>query len=573
VNPVEQIVLVMHGGGAGSHTNVVKALHQARLKQQAFDLAAGASWPKLERFSCVVLLADTHHQYSGQQQRQLSDYVAAGGGLVVILTAWSGSLATLVGAKESSRPSLEGIRQPMDMSFSAELLPGLKGITITEEMCVSELELLPGSETLVQSSGGLPIAWRHRIGRGRILVWNTDFVERKISQGLIVASVMNVQPVTVRPIANTGIVQIDDFPCAAAPVKFPPVADEYGLTLLEFYDRVWLPDMLELAERYDIAYTFLTLFNYNGRNEPPFDFDEWSIRQEGARSGAEPFAVYAARVASQQHELGLHGYNHCPLRLSIWGSKTNMVLAMQAAKERWQRDRLGPLPRTYVPPNNTYDAAGLEAVTETFPSVQVVAGFIEGDFEKGRDRDLGPEPWNPEVLCIPRVTSGYRLTPQAKFRMIAQLGLLGAWAHFLHPDDIIDTPERRPTAQRTRNHDNSPWRGHESSRQRGLYYRFTDWLDDVGRYYPWLRFTRTEDAGPILRSHLTNSVRTYFASDEVTIDSETVTFFQVCVSGDRKIDPKTLSGAAIIDERQLSDQTLYTLQGQQKLIRVGLFPI
>ncbi len=552
--------------------NVFKALHQARLKQQAFDLTSGASWPRLDRFSCIVLLADSHHQFSKQQQQWLSDYVEAGGGLVIVLTAWSKTLASLAGAKRASGPSFEGARQRIEMCFSAELLPGLEGITISQEMHVSELELLPGSESIVQSPTGLPIAWRHRIGQGRILVWNSDFIERKISRGLIIASIMNVQPVTVRPIANTGIIQIDDFPCSAAPEKFPPIADEYGLTLLDFYDRVWLPDMLELAERKNTVYTFLTAFNYNVRVEPPFDFDEWCIRGEEARSGAEPFAVYAGRLVGQRHELGLHGYNHCPLRLDIWGNKTNMVLAMQAAKERWQQDGLGPLPRTYVPPNNSYDAAGLEAVTKAFSSVKVVAGRLEGDIEKGSDRDLGPEPWNPELLCIPRATAGYRLTHEVKFRMIAQLGLHGAWAHFLHPDDIIDTPERHPAAQRTRNQDTSPWRGGASTRQRGLYDRFADLLDGVGKNYPWLRYTRTEDAVPIVLSHLNNSVSINIVPDEVTIDAQKATFFQICLNDDRKIDTKTLSGAAVIDERQLCNQTLYTIRGQQKRIRIGLLP-
>jgi hypothetical protein len=552
---------------------MVDALRKSRLNFQKFDLSSGSELPNLREYICVLLAAGSHHKLDESSVQRLTDYLAQGGGLVIAFGTAEAPAAKLVGLRTPLQCVAEEIRRPVDITFEAELLPGLSGIAVRKNIRLSAPDLLAESVILVRSSEGVPIAWQHTVGGGRAVVWQSDLLESRSSQGIVVASIMNVQPITVHPIANVGVVQIDDFPAAAATSKYQPIEDEYDLTLLDFYDQVWLPDMLELAERYGIPYTFLAVFNYNARIRPPFDFDEWTHGRRTAGSGSELFSVFASRLVSEKHELGLHGYNHVSLRSSLWGSKEDMLSAMRAAADRWRADELGPLPRTYVPPDNSYDAAGLEAVTQAFNSIRIIAGHSDVEFESGGDRDFGPEPWNSDLYWMPRVTDGYFLGDAEKLKMIFQLALMGVWTHSLHPDDVIDTPENRPTSPRVRNPEALPWRGDRSGRQDGLYYQIDEWLAYAASNYPWLRFMRTEDAEIALRGHQERKFEVRVDSDQIAIEVEDTTFFQVRLNAYRQLDLECVQGAELVDQRQFADCCIWTFRSEDKQIGIGLVSV
>jgi hypothetical protein len=573
----QQRILMVHNStdvyGEETFANAVRALDYARLNHDDLDLANAGMWPDLDQYSSLVFVTELLNSIDETQAQQIADYVAAGGGLAVVYRAWNPHLATLFGMEGGAKyPEL--IEGEGGLRFQADLFPGVKGLDLSEktvpDLSSFDVALQRDVKVLARSGTGRPVVWLYRHGQGRVIYWNTVFLTEKEARGFIVQSVLNAQGLGVLPIANFATLHVDDFPASVSTEKIEPVKTEYDLTLVDFYDQVWFPDMMDVARRYGLVFTFLIPFNYNDRVAPPFDFREWEHADVHVDNQPLFFSPYVAHLAAQKHELGLHGYNHISLTLKDWPDEENMVAALQAAWKRWDEDNLGPHPITYVPPNNIYDEAGARALTEGFPSLRILAGIYTGRFEAGGNREFGPEPWNPELLDIPRVTFGYNLTPRYRYAMVSELGMMGVWTHFMHPDDVIHTPANYPHSPYHRNPNYWPWRGDYTGQKNGFYYHFLRWLDFAQTTYPWLRYTRTDEAFDILRLHLKNQVAVDLKPYEVILHTSTPTYFQVRINDGRRIFLNDLQGAQFIHVYHGEGYKLYTLRGVKNEVHLKL---
>jgi hypothetical protein len=503
--------------------------------------------------------------------KRLQVYVASGGGLVAVSEGWHEDLAPLLGIGGSAGQQSPRTPLSTDIRFETDFLPGLQGVTIEAEAHVREVRLLPGAEVLVQSGSRVPIAWLYPYGSGRTLVWNDDLPGGNDSRGLMVASIMSVQPLAVQALANVGVIHVDDFPAPALLPKIDPIKHEYDLSMAEFYDRAWLPDMLELARRNDVHYTFLTAFNYNARVEPPFGFEEWEGAKVQYGNCSEPYGVHWARIIRRQHELGFHGYNHQPLKMSVWKSEENILAGLSAVSKRWREDGLGPEPHTYAAPDNTFDEPGIQALARAFPSIRIIAGSNAGGIDKGSGTEFWSSLGSGDLRFLPRFTWGYSPKPISKYRMISQLGWMGLWTHSMHPDDVYDTPENHPNVPyRLRNPETLPWRGEPSRHGAGLYHRFAEWLEFARKWYPCLRFERTMDAAGILGAHMNNDVGVYDRGNEVLVSMTRPGLFQVRFNDNRCISEGKISGAELVGQRRFSGYALYTLQARKRVMRIGV---
>lgn len=573
----QQRILVVHNSddvyAEQAFGNAIRALDYARLSYDELDLADAMAWPDLEPYSTLMFVTELLGGIDETQAGRIADYVAGGGGLAVIYRGWNHHLTSLFGMQTQAEYP-EFIEGEGGLNFEADFFPGIKGLKLSEKTVADlspyQVELQPEARVLATSGTGRPILWLYRHGGGRVLFWNTVFLAEKEARGLIVQSVMIAQGLGVLPIANFATVQIDDFPAAISTKKIEPIKTEYDMTLVEFYDKVWFPDMMEIARRYGVVYTFLIPFNYNDLVQPPFDFREWEHAELEVDGQRLFYSVYVSHLAAQRHELGLHGYNHISLTAENWPSEEDMVAALQAAWKRWDEDNLGPHPITYVPPNNIYDEAGARALTKGFPSLRILAGIYTGRFEEGGDREFGPEPWNPQLFDIPRVTFGYNLTPRYRYTMLSELGMMGIWTTFIHPDDVVHTPANYPHSPYHRNPNYWPWRGDNTGEKNGFYYRFQHWLDFVEANYPWLRFTRTDESYDLLRLHLLNQVTVNLKPHEVVVRMSTPTYFQVRINDGRRIFLNDLQGAQFVHVYHGEGYTLYTLRAVKNEVRLRL---
>jgi hypothetical protein len=584
VNGTQRILIVYDDGDARSQwmaPNARQALRDARLACDEVDLSRDRL-PELASYSCVLLCAEVPKHLQSRDVERLRDWVESGGGLVAACRTWHPAILELAGlpASEDAPRCLEGTAAAEGLRFISAELPAFHGL----EASTSEIgDNLPWDVTpddaatiLATTSAGHPLAWMFEYGEGRVVYWNSAILAHKRGRGLIVQSIAVAQQVSVLPLANVAVIQIDDFPAPLGPADLGHVADEYpGLTATEFYTRIWHPDMLALAERQGIEFTYLATFNYNDRVTPPFDFGEWEHHR--VRIGGELVSAtaHSAAVAAQNGELGFHGYNHCSLTADTWSSTEAMKQALRAVAERWQTDGLGNLPAVYVPPSNEYDEAGLEALAAELPSIEIVSGlFYDGSPERGGQRELGPEPWNPKLFALPRATSGYGHTPEVEFDALSQIATAGIWTHFVHPDDVFDVPRGAEYDVWCRNPAGRRWRTHgtgEGSGQ-GLMDVFEGWVEAIRSRFPWLRFVGTQRGASIVRGHLEGSWDVRWAGDRIELDLPTGSCFQLRLNGGRALPARLPPGARYLHVQREEGFSLYTIESEVARLTLELRP-
>jgi len=574
----EQRFLIVHDSadrfGEMCYQQTTKALDYAKMAYESFDLSGAEELPELDAYSGLVFATELINKLDEEACHKIKGFVAGGGSLAVLYPGWNPYLGDLFGI--ANQPEL--VETESGLRFEEDFSPGVKGLELPEERFPSlptlDAVLTGDNEVMVTSvTHGKPLMWQRRYGKGRVLFWNAQWLSDMETRGFIVQSILATPGLAVSSIANIGAIFIDDFPQDSSTQKLEPIKTEYDLSTVDFYNQVWFPDMVNLARQYDLKYTGVVLFNYNGKTKPPFDFGGWEHAKIKIGWQEVPYGVFYGQKISQDEdwELGLHGYNHESLTLGDWGSPENMVAALEAAKRRWQEDSLGELPFTYVPPHNIYDKAGMEALARAFPSIKVVAGMAIGDFKEGSAREFGPEPWNDNLFDIPRWTWGHELDGENRFRLLSEMGTFGIWTHFIHPDDVFHTPQNYPHADEWRNPNSLPWRGDHTGKKDGLYYRFVDLLDYVRKHYPWLRYMTTREAYRELRRYLAIEATYSLKPREIIATfSDYPVYFQVRINDGRILDLNGMANCQLVDIYEGKGYTIYTLRAVGKEARLKL---
>jgi predicted Zn-dependent protease len=470
---------------------IIVTLEYNRIPYFTYDLAAAAALPPLGKFMSIVTATEMLWKLDRGACDDLKEYVRAGGGLAVCYRGWNANLGDLIGIRNATPPIVTE-KKGKGMRFTKEFIPGINGTKVSDQILsdISAYDIKTGPDVSVFATtcvDDLPAAWVNHYGDGCVLYWNCTLLSEKIYRGLIIPSLGAVQSVTVSPIMNLGVVCLDDFPNASPNVKIEPIKSEFNMTVSEFYAFRWYPDMLRLAQKYGLHYTAGLVFGYGENTVPPYTFREWaqsSITRGGKQLNAP---IWITREAQKDIEIGFHGQNHQPLTLDNWKTTNNMELALTAAQLRWQYDNLGTAPVSYIPPMNIIDSSGMHALLDVFPTIRVIGAQYMGKFELGQNREFGTDPWNSKIESIPRVTSGFIYDDFNRLLTISLLNTVGAWTHFVHPDDIIPTAGRY--AENTREDlsaENLAWLG--GAKKTGLYYQFEKWIAFVKQYYPWLRY-------------------------------------------------------------------------------------
>lgn len=473
------------------YENTITVLVKNNIFYADFDLSKNYALPALDNFPIVLITTEVIYHLSKGPQSDIKDYVKNGGKVIQLLRGYSEDTAPIFGITNVSEPQfidpVEGVK------FEKDLFPGLSGLAIPPNECFNvsySLSLNNNVSIIARSYNGLPLAWETHYGRGKTIFWNATFLSDKTYRGLIISSITSLLDISARRVIGSSIIYIDDMPAPSWNVKLEPIKSEYDISDTEYYLNVFLPDMINLGNKYNIKYTTATIFNYNALTKPPFTFYDWdntSIIQSDGSKIITPEKIFNTLV-EEEAEVGFHGYNHIPFTLSDWSSQKYMREAILASRKKWFSITDKP-PRIYVPPMNVNDREGFNQVMEVFPEIEVYASLYPGVFDEGCDREFGRDPWNENIVSIPRVTAGYIIDGYQKFLALSTLEAFGVWTHFLHSDDIFSNPKNYPDADQEwiRNPDSIPWKGDKSGGN-GLYYRFEKELKSIKNLYPWISF-------------------------------------------------------------------------------------
>lgn len=342
-------------------------------------------------------------------------------------------------------------------------------------------------------NAGVPLIWSNECGSGRTVVCNIGIYD-KVMRGFYAAAISLLGDVTAYPVINSAAFYLDDFPSPVPSGDGTYIKRDYGLSIADFYVKVWWPDLQKLAQKYDIRYTGVMIENY-----------------ENAVNQAEParqpdttqFRYFGGMLLQMGGELGFHGYNHQPLALwdtdygtlydyKTWKNKETLVASLNELIA-FQDDVLpNAHGSVYVPPSNILSVRARKLIGADVPRIKTIASTY---FEDGTDlpyvQEFGVA--SDGIVEQPRIVSGSMVdNPYMRLAAMSELNMHYVSTHFMHPDDLLD-PDR-------------------GARQGWEVYKggLTDYLDWLTKSAPDLRRqTGSECSGAIQRfSSLTVSVNT-----------------------------------------------------------------
>ncbi|CUT01316.1 hypothetical protein (DUF2194) [Candidatus Kryptobacter tengchongensis] len=130
------------------------------------------------------------------------------------------------------------------------------------------------------------------------------------------------------------------------------------------------------------------------------------------------------------------------------------------------------------------------------------------------------------------------------------MAMLGVWTHFVHPDDIIYTPDEVENPELVRNWFYLPWRGRNNE---GLYFKFKNWVKDFVESYPFIRFMTCREAYEEMKRFDNLKIKCEFGDNEIKINTNQKNVFL-----NVQIDTKYKNLEVINAEIVCSSQGIFT---------------
>lgn len=340
---------------------------------------------------------------------------------------------------------------------------------------------------------GTPLIWSNDCGSGHTVVCNIGIYD-KVMRGFYASAISLLGDATAYPVINSAVFYLDDFPSPVPLGDGTYIKRDYGLSIADFYTKVWWPDLQKLAQKYGIRYTGVMIENYENAVD----------QTEPARQAdTTQFRYFGGMLLQMGGELGFHGYNHQPLALwdtdygtlydyKTWKNKETLVASLNeliAFQDEVLPNAHGSV---YVPPSNILSARVRKLIGTDVPRIKTIASTY---FEDGTDlpyvQEFGVA--SDGIVEQPRIVSGGMVDDSyMRLAAVSELNMHYVSTHFMHPDDLLD-PDRGAK---------EGWEVYKG----GL----TDYLDWLSKSAPDLRRqTGSECSGAIQRfSSVTVSVDT-----------------------------------------------------------------
>lgn len=340
---------------------------------------------------------------------------------------------------------------------------------------------------------GTPLIWSNDCGSGHTVVCNIGIYD-KVMRGFYASAISLLGDATAYPVINSAVFYLDDFPSPVPSGDGTYIKRDYGLSIADFYTKVWWPDLQKLAQKYGIRYTGVMIENYE---------DAVNQTEPARQADTTQFRYFGGMLLQMGGELGFHGYNHQPLALwdtdygtlydyKTWKNKETLVASLNeliAFQDEVLPNAHGSV---YVPPSNILSARVRKLIGADVPRIKTIASTY---FEDGTDlpyvQEFGVA--SDGIVEQPRIVSGGMVDDSyMRLAAVSELNMHYVSTHFMHPDDLLD-PDRGAK---------EGWEVYKG----GL----TDYLDWLSKSAPDLRRqTGSECSGAIQRfSSVTVSVDT-----------------------------------------------------------------
>lgn len=376
---------------------------------------------------------------------QLISYVKKGGNLVFaqrpLISDNLKSISKDIGIEEML------LDEPIDASsmyvMSNILIKGY-GLKRTEDTENSSLKVKLTKDSLVhiKADKDIPLLWEKSLENGKVIFSNGQFLSEKGNRGLLTGVLYRTGKNFIYPIINSKVLYIDDFPAPITKNISKNIYEEYHMNDQKFFANIWWPDIVGICSKYNLKPTGYLIYNYQNATKDIENFEGEAYYESLITQGRNLFKVGG--------ELGIHGFNHQPLRTegykddslgyNPWKDYNSMVNAQIALNKFIHTIYPNYEVKGYVPSSNIISKEGISALKEGFPSINVISSLYvvanedisyEQEFSKGSDG----------IYNFPRYSSGYDYQEFDRWMIYNGITINGVFSHFIHPDDILD-PER-----------------------------------------------------------------------------------------------------------------------------------
>ena len=421
-----------------------RILLDMKLATTEVDVTGGTpSLPDLGSYRRVIVLMPRLDAL-GQGLVDLMSWVDAGGSALFAMTPEYSSYLTAYASKlgikwvaggysvaESIVPSdgfMLGAGERYDFTdpFESSLTVSLRDDT---ELCAQT------------GDSGVPLIWRAHPGSGTVVCCNIG-IYGKVMRGFYASAVSLLSDACAYPVINSATFYLDDFPSPVPGGNGDYVYRDYGLSIADFYAKVWWPDVSRIGEKYGVKFTGVMIENYSDDTE-----DEPERQTDSAQ-----FRYYGGMLLSRGGEVGFHGYNHQPLCLgdTDYGGEYSYktwpdALSIASSLDELASFKDSVLPNAtstvYVPPSNILSAAGRKVFSSHPDGIRTIASTY---FSDGTSYPYVQEFGVSEdgIVEQPRIVSG-SVEGDSFMRLaaVSELNMHYVSTHFMHPDDLLD-PDR-----------------------------------------------------------------------------------------------------------------------------------
>lgn len=433
------------------HEEMPQILDDMRVDYHAVDVRGGST-VDLGGYSRVVV-GFANYDDNRDLMVDIVDWAEAGGSVLLAQVPEMGSVFRWVSSKigiVNTGPDYyetAGLRLTSDAMLSGDE----KEYAVTYPYASSLIFQLDADCTLhivTADEAELPLLWEREVGEGQAVAVNLGHYDKSY-RGIYAFAYSLLGEYCVWPVINAAGFYLDGFPFPIPEGTSTYVTDVYGgnMDLYTFYVREWWEDLTALAEEYGIRYTATILENNDTDVEPPYE-------EQGTHNRYQYFLSLLMEMGG---DVGLYGYNQQPLCLAdnpltpayegeeqdyeeglglrYWSSRENMAAALTEA-QRFQKSILGGTDmRVYTPPSNIWSEDGIQAVKETLPDIQAVAGgYVDAGYSHGEEFRVDED----GMIYTPRVTSGSYFSDEMKLIALSELNFHYVNTHSISPNDVLN---------------------------------------------------------------------------------------------------------------------------------------
>lgn len=400
--------------------------------------------PSLTSFDRVILLMPSLDGL-GTHLSDIMSWVSAGGSLMLAMPPDNSSYLQVIASKLGIESAgYDYVKAESVVPSEDFMLGGGERYELSDPFDSSLSVSLRETARVWAMTGdaGAPLIWSNDCGSGRTVVCNIGIYD-KVMRGFYAAAISLLGDTTAYPVINSAVFYLDDFPSPVPSGDGTYIKRDYGLSIADFYAKVWWPDLQKLAQKYGIRYTGVMIENYE---------DAVNQTEPARQADTTQFRYFGGMLLQMGGELGFHGYNHQPLALwdtdygtlyvyKTWKNKETLVASLNELIAFQDEVLPNAHVSVYVPPSNILSARARKLIGTDVPRIKTIASTY---FEDGTDlpyiQEFGVA--SDGIVEQPRIVSGGMVDDSyMRLAAVSELNMHYVSTHFMHPDDLLD-PDR-----------------------------------------------------------------------------------------------------------------------------------